>query len=458
MKHLLAFLLLLVLVAHSWAAKAAAPAQSARQTQIRVLVALGPSSYFFRGGRPHGLEYSWLLEFEKFINQSKNRHIKLQFIPTDQGELIPALLDGQGDMAAGLLPASEGLRRLTALTEPFLTDHWCLASGRGQKPLKDMDDVAVEGVVQPSSSYARRLLLDVNETRRQEGKPEIIPKDAGVNVTAEMLLGEINAGSEKRVLTSRLVVDLWKRIFPKVNTGICLDAEVPLVWAVQPENQTLLADLNRFITANKSQLVKRGVMQTQAFLHPTGVKKPSSIIDPFDKLAFFAPVFQMAASASNLDWLLLAAIGQRETGLSEMTRKNGPTGVMQMSPLTARSMGVKDPHETSQNVTAAARYLDYLRQRFSSPDISAEDRLYFMIAAYNAGEGGLQNLRRKAAAQGLNPNRWHGHVEAAAQGSRVVNYVTAVSRYYLAYQSAERKRDQEHIHIASHPAALQAKN
>ena len=446
MKHLFAGLLLLFCMWPAHAAKPppspAARAQSS-PAQLRVLVALGPSTYFFRDGRPHGVEYAWLLDFEKFVNRGlptpKQMHLK--FIPVDPGELIPALYDGRGDMAAGLIPASDGVRKLVSLTEPLLVDYWCAASSRKSKPASSLDDLAESGVILPTASYAKRLLLDENESRRLAGKDDIAIKDADMGTTTEKLLREANGGSTQTTLASRFVTNLWKSVFSRTAQGVCLDAPVPVVWAVNHASPQLLADLNRFIAATKSNLVSRGIALTRPHLFANGVGTPSQTIDPLDKLAFFAPLFQLAAAANDLDWLLLAAIGQRETGLSAVQAENGPTGVMQMSPATAQSMGVKNPQDTQQNITAAARYLSRLRKMYTDPDIAAEDQLYFMLAAYNAGEGRLQSLRSQAAAQGLNPNRWHGHVEVIAQrsiGQQIVNYVAAVSRYYMAYQQTER--------------------
>ena len=452
MKPLVTSFLLLCLAGFAHAAKPpASPAASVEKggaalpSQVRVLVAMGPSSYFFRDGRAHGVEYAWLLEFEKFVNQgrSKSRAIQLQFIPQEPSELIPALFDGKGDMAAGLLPVSEGARHLVSFTEPFMQDRWCVMRHSNGKASSDLDQFASSGAKLTTAGYARRLLQDVNESRRLSGFTELVHEDLGASVTQEKLFSEVNKAPSKYILSSQFQASLWGRIFSNVTSDVCLDKPVPMAWAVDKEKTALLAALNRFIAAKKTSFVRRGVDLTRPYLHPDGVGKASRVLDPLDKLAFFAPVMQFAAKANGLDWLLLAAIGQRESGLTEVVRKRGPTGVMQVDPITARSMGIKNPHDTSQNVAAAARYLAYLREQFASPEITAEDQLYFMLAAYNAGEGRLKGLREKAAAQGLDPNRWAGNVEKVARdtvGLRMVNYVMSVSRYYFAYQSAERRK------------------
>lgn len=451
MKPLVTSILLLCLAGLGHAAKPVSPLPAANEgaggstlpAQIRVLVAMGPSSYFFRDGRVHGVEYAWLLEFEKFINQGRGKaRIQLQFVPQEPSELIPALFDGKGDMAAGLLPVSEGARHLVAFTEPFMQDRWCVMRNRNGKASSDLDQFADSGTKLATAGYARRLLLDVNESRRAAGKAELAHDDLGGNVTQEKLFSDVNKNPDKHILSSQFLASLWGGVFGKVTSDFCLEKTVPVAWAVHKEHTALLAALNRFVAAKKNTLVRQGIDLTRRYLHPDGVGKASRVLDPLDKLAFFAPVMQFAAKANGLDWLLLAAIGQRESGLTEVVRKRGPTGVMQVDPVTARSMGVKNPHDTTQNVTAAARYLSHLREQFTSPEITAEDQLYFMLAAYNAGEGRLKGLRAKAAAQGLNPNRWTGNVEKVARdsmGKRMADYVMSVSRYYFAYQTAGQK-------------------
>ncbi|QBC42198.1 MltF family protein [Iodobacter fluviatilis] len=411
--------------------------------RLRVLVALGPSTFFIKNGLQYGVEYSMLIEFEKFLNQGRAKSqppLRLQFIPVDTGELIPALRAGRGDIAAGLMPVTEGAKQLVAFSTPYLQDRWCTVGAEDRQSL-----------VLPSASYAQRLIADFNESRRKAGHAEFEVESAGPGVNSEMLLAEISKGAEKTTLASRFIVDLWGKTLPKLKVSAsCVEERVPVAWAVRKEDSALLSTLNHF--ADKAGLLDRATKATRRFLVADGKVQSTEKLSSLDKLAFFAPVFQIVAAANNLDWLLLAAIGQKETGLNSVVRKKGPTGVMQINPTTARNMGVKNPHDAEGNVTAAARYLGHLRDFFNNPGINDEDQLYFMIAAYNAGEGRVQQLRNQAAAQGLDRNRWLGNVEKVALKSvskGMVDYVSAVSRYYIAYQAAEKARKKQGPVVAS---------
>lgn len=66
------------------------------------------------------------------------------------------------------------------------------------------------------------------------------------------------------------------------------------------------------------------------------------------------------------------------------------------------------------------------------------------VASYNPGPGRISRLRKKAAAEGLNPNKWFGNVElvvAREIGRETVHYVSNVHKYYLAYtMTLERQK------------------
>ena len=59
------------------------------------------------------------------------------------------------------------------------------------------------------------------------------------------------------------------------------------------------------------------------------------------------------------------------------------------------------------------------------------------FASYNAGPNRIADLRKKAASEGLDPNRWFGNVElivARDVGEQTVQYVSNIYKYYVAYK------------------------
>ena len=74
---------------------------------------------------------------------------------------------------------------------------------------------------------------------------------------------------------------------------------------------------------------------------------------------------------------------------------------------------------------------------FSDPKIDPMNRLLLTFAAYNAGPTRIAELRKEAAARGLDPNKWFGNVEllvAQSVGQVTVEYVSNIYKYYVAYK------------------------
>ena len=126
------------------------------------------------------------------------------------------------------------------------------------------------------------------------------------------------------------------------------------------------------------------------------------------------------------------SIRRRETG--------GAVGIMQVKPATAAAapINIPDVMTAENNIHAGIKVLrDIADKYFSDPKIDAENRLLLTFASYNAGPNRIAELRRKAAAQGLDPNQWFGNVEllvSQSVGPVTVQYVSNIYKYYVAYK------------------------
>ena len=116
---------------------------------------------------------------------------------------------------------------------------------------------------------------------------------------------------------------------------------------------------------------------------------------------------------------------------------------------TAQQMGFKDLVDPETGIHAGIRYLSWVRDRFEA-DLPAGQRIWFALAAYNAGAGHVRDARKLARARGLDPDRWFENVEEAmllkqrpeihattrfgyCNGEEPVRYVRAISERYDAY-------------------------
>ena len=99
----------------------------------------------------------------------------------------------------------------------------------------------------------------------------------------------------------------------------------------------------------------------------------------------FGQIIYHEAKKNDLPPELVAAVAHTESKFVPTARSNrGAVGLMQLVPKTGRWLGASKLTAPTQNITAGAKYLMYLTDRFDGNTQKA-------IAAYNAGEG---NVRR----------------------------------------------------------------
>ncbi len=154
----------------------------------------------------------------------------------------------------------------------------------------------------------------------------------------------------------------------------------------------------------------------------------------------------------------MAAQGYQESQLDQSTRSRvGALGVMQVMPATARDpvVGIPDISKVENNIHAGVKYVRFLRTRyFDDPAITPINQIFFALAAYNAGPGNIAKARKKAAAMGLDPDRWFDNVEVAAGKSisrEPVTYVRNIVKYAVFFRLALDKEA-----LAAQPTAAPA--
>ena len=410
---------------------------------IRVLTVQNPILYFVDRGREVGITYETIKAFEKQLNDKLGNKIvtvHVVAIPVARDQLIPRLLAGEGDIAAAILTVTPERKKQVDFSDPFATGvQAVLVTGPDAPPVASIDELSgKELYVRPSSSYAERL-KKLNERFKAAGKPPVRITPAPEVLEDGDILEMVNAGLVPATVVDNFIADLYTQVFPNLRKNSDI-ASPPsdIAWAFRKGSPKLAEAVNAFVKTHKQGSLAGNVLINKYVKTTKWVKNARSDEDR-KRFQSMADLFKKYGKQYDLDYVLMAAQGYQESGLDQAKRSQvGAIGVMQVMPATARDKAVDIPdiEKLEDNIHAGIKYNRWVVDNFyDDPAITPLDKALFAFASYNAGPGRVASLRKQAAAEGLDPNKWFNNVELVAAkriGRETVTYVSNIYKYYLA--------------------------
>jgi membrane-bound lytic murein transglycosylase MltF len=410
--------------------------------ELRVLVNQSRNSSAEIKGQAIGIEYQRLRAFGQYLNRKARdgRELRLKIIPKPKDQLVAALQKGEGDLVAPgeLLDAHPGLG-ISASAAIRADVQLVVVGNRRNRHYRRLQDMSGRSLTLPVGSAVSDALREVNQQLLQRSKPPIVVEWADSSLAVEDVLEMVQAGIYPWTAVELPIAERWQKVMPglRIERHLVVGEKGDMSWFVRRESPMLRASIDLFIKGYKTPGDQDSAFQ-RIYRRSYKVRNPTVNRADRQRLERVRSVLQKHGELQDLDWLHLAAVAYKESTLNPAARgASGATGLMQITPAAARSVGVGNIQVLDNNVLAATRYMARIRREFfSSRQIAETERMAFILAAYNMGPQRVQGLRAEARRRGLNPNRWFFQVERVAMeqmGMGVVSYVNAVNKYYLAY-------------------------
>jgi len=422
---------------------------------IRVLVPYSKTFFELDRGRQRGLTYELGKGLEAWLNKTqpyakKSMQWRVMFIPTPRNELMPKLMEGVGDIAAGGLTVTEARLKDVDFTDPFAVNiPEILVSAPGSKPLQKLEDLSGQEItVRASSSYYEHLQA-LSTSFKEQGLAPIDLKAADENLESEDLLQMVNAGLLKATVVDRYIAKIWAPLYTdmKIHDEIALHDNSEFAWAIRKDSPQLKSQLAEFVKTHKVGTTFGNSLRTKYVTNSSKRILNATSEAEMKKFQEMVEIFSRHAGTYGFDHLMLMAQGFQESQLDQKARSpRGAVGVMQLLPKTAQdptvAIGGIDK-SADKNIEAGSKYMRLLADKYlNDPQLTQVNRTLMTFAAYNAGHGNLRKFRALAEKSGLDKNIWFGNVEqAAAQvvGRETVDYVGNIYKYYVAYKLVEEK-------------------
>ncbi|MFA6770018.1 MAG: transglycosylase SLT domain-containing protein [Bacteroidales bacterium] len=204
-----------------------------------------------------------------------------------------------------------------------------------------------------------------------------------------------------------LVIDSAKDTIPhkysdRVISSLKLNS-LDQVWVVTTDNYPMLQNMNYWFsffnhTKDYKNLEQKYYRQYRRLTFPNG---PVTILSPYDQ------IIKKYSKSIGWDWRLLASLIYQESKFSVSAKSHrNAYGLMQVLPSTALHYEIEDLYDPEQNIKAGTLFIKRLIGLYNSSEIDSINKIKFVLAAYNAGEGRLEDIRRVAQHKSINANEW----------------------------------------------------
>jgi membrane-bound lytic murein transglycosylase F len=363
--------------------------------ELRVISRNGPATYYEGANGLTGYGYQMVKGFADRLG------VNLVIIDEPQSPLS-RLLQGQEDMAAAAITTLEAYNLPIRFADPHHKIQFELISHIRKSSSEAVQLEGLEVVITPE--MAKHPALRTIKLQY----PGIRWIEANTNDQTD-LLSKVNRGEVPFAVIDSDSFQLHQYSFANTQIAITLGDPQDVAWAF-----SAMTDLSLF---NQAQAYLREIKQsgqlekiTAEFFQP---REEMNSIDALllsqhleERLLPYMDDMKRASEIFNLDWRLLAAIGYKESQwLTEIESPTGVKGMMMLTKITAKAMGVEDRENPRQAIFGAAKLFRYLLDN-QPKGITENERIHFALACYNQGMGHIADARRLTLRMGGNPDRW----------------------------------------------------
>lgn len=415
------------------------------------------TNYFIYKGTPMGFHYELLKSFADYSA------LNLEIITeNDINKSIDKLNSGEADLLAVDLTVNPLREReisftgRTGRTRQVLIqrkpNRWnsLTESEIDRSLVRNKYSLAGKTVfVQSGSSAVDCLNLINNETG---GKITIIE----VPYETEDLISLIAKREIDFAVCDENIAVVNESYFPVVDTRTVLSAEHDLAWGVRKQKSKKLTDLFNTWLDTYRNTEAYALLYAKYFKNSWSnhIVKSDYYTLATGKVSPYDVYIKSFSDTINWDWRLLTSLIYQESRFNPtVTSFAGAYGLMQVMPATGRSFGIDIKASPLNNIKAGVFYLRYLQDFFSDRIPDEKERLKFILAAYNAGEGNILDAMKLAEKHGKNPLLWDDNVAyfllkktdpsyfndpvvrfGYCRGNESVNFVSDILQRYSEYK------------------------
>lgn len=303
-------------------------------------------------------------------------------------------------MAAGLTVTKERQKQAD-FSDKYMSVEQNIIVHRDNKNINNANDLPKTVVhIRKGTAYEERL----NFLKQQGINLKIELYD---DLDEEEFIRRVAENEIETTIADSNIALLNRRYYPQVKISGAVTKKESLAWAVHPDAEKLLKQVNTFFKTIKKngvyQKIYKNYYEDADYFDYADLDKFHRVIEL--KLPKYKDLIKQAAQKYDFDWRLIIAIIYQESHFDPDAKSGaGACGLMQITDSTAKKLGHTDIFNPEINIQAGVELLETLFALYDRAE--GNDRLNLALAAYNIGQGHVLDARNLAELMNLNPNLW----------------------------------------------------
>ena len=422
------------------------------QGQLTIISRPRPTTFYEGRQGFDGYEYNLAKAFADSLG------VELKIVEEENfSNIFNAVGTQRGALAAAGLSVSEEHADTVRFTNPYMTVSQDLLYRSGTKRPSSIDELYGKSIlVISNSAHAERL------RQLQQLHPELRWHEQS-DLEMIDLIEMVDTGVIDYAVVDSNSFKLNRNLYPRARKAFAISDEAQsLAWAFPKSPDNTLYDLaNDFLAqAEEDGLLAEMNARYYGDDHTMDTGSATTFARRLEnRLPRWQEPLQSAAEEFDLDWQLLAAISYQESHWDPQARsRTGVRGLMMLTQITAKEVGVSNRLDPQQSIYGGAKYVRKLYDRMPE-SIQGDDRTWLTLAAYNIGFGHLEDARVLTQRMGGDPDKWvdvsqhlpllakpqyyrstrHGY----ARGWEPVEYVQNIRSFYTTiawHQQVQQRR------------------
>ena len=409
----------------------------AKHKTLHVITRNAPAVYYEGREGPLGFEY----DLAKLFADELGLALDLKIAST-RSQILSALDNEYTNIAAAGMVASQERANRYQYSLPYMEATPVVVYRYGSTRPRRIEDIIGKKIAVVSDSYHTDELNTLKQT-----SPDLQWQALDVETIDLMKMVQEKEIDYAIITSSEL--DIHQAYYPRVKKAFEIGEVQKISWYF-PKNtdQTLINRANIFF----KRIEEDGTLlnlKERYFGHlgqlnyvgaRTFIKHINSRLPKYDES------FKNESEKHGIDWRLMASMGYQESHWrAYATSPTGVRGLMMLTRVTAKEMGIKNRLDPAASIKGGTRYFAKIKGRIAER-IAEPDRTWFALAAYNVGYGHLEDARILTEKGGKDPDKWLDVKEflpllqkkkyykqtryGYARGNEPVIYVQNIRRYY----------------------------